>query len=277
VVRIAPRHRSTAALVALLTAIGCAGPGAPSLPMQPTLVTPQISPSGPPANNPPRITALTVSSDRAEVGEEVTISASVTDDESPVNDLSYSWAATSGTIIGTGPVVKWKAPIGNPTPAAYRISLVVVDKYGVGEQSLEHRVTAGSEIHVNDSPKEVRALSEEFIRDFANSSLSPETCVRNFTDSCRGKRSELQDIIDNRNGYRILSHTFSVSRVTVNTSRTSSTVSGACEFRSTVKATGLQTTAKGTCVLTLVNENYRWWLCDSRMTDGNAAALTFPF
>ena len=112
--------------------------------MQPTLVSPGISPSGPAANNPPRITALTVSSDRAEVGEEVTISASVTDDESPVNDLSYSWAATSGTIIGTGPVVKWKAPIGNPTPAAYRISLVVVDKYGVGEQSLEHRVTAES-------------------------------------------------------------------------------------------------------------------------------------
>jgi hypothetical protein len=256
--------------------MGCAG--IPPVPGQPTPVVVQNSQPLVTTNSPPRITTLTISTDRVEVGEEVTVTATVVDDESPVENLSYIWSVTSGTISGTGLTVKWKAPVANPTPAAFRVSLMVIEKYGSGEQSLEHRVTAESpSIHVNDSPKEVRALSEGFIRDFATSSLSPEFCVRNFSDSCRGKRSELQDIIDNRNRFVILSHTFTVTRVTVNAGRTQSEVRGACEFRSTVKATGLLEVARGTCVLTLTNENYQWWLCDSRMTDGNSAALTFPF
>jgi len=264
--------------VALALAVGCAGPEAPALPGQPTPVVVQNPQPAVATNNPPRVIALAISSDRVEIGEEVTVTATVSDDESSADDLSYIWAATSGTITGTGRIVKWKAPVANPTPAAFKVSLMVIDKYGLGEQSLEHRVTAESpDIHVNDSPKEVRALSEEFIRDFATPSLSPETCVRNFSDSCGGKRSELQDIIDNRNRFRILSHTFTVSRVSINTGRTRAEVRGACEFRSTVKATGSLEIASGTCVLTLVNENYRWWLCDSRMTDSNSAGLTFPF
>jgi hypothetical protein len=264
--------------VALALAVGCAGPEAPQLPGQPTPLVVQSLQPAVATNNPPRVTALAISTNRVEVGEEVTVTATVVDDESSVDDLSYIWAVTSGTITGTGRMVKWRAPVTNPTPAAFKVSLMVIDRYGSGEQSLEHRVTAESpEIHVNDSPKEVRALSEEFIRDFANSSLSPETCVRNFTDSCRGKQSELEDIIDNRTRFAILSHTFTVTRVNVNTGRTQSEVRGACEFRSTVKATGLLEIARGTCVLTLVNENYRWWLCDSRMTDANSFGLTFPF
>ena len=40
-----------------------------------------------------------------------------------MDDLTYRWEATSGTITGTGRIVKWKAPIGNATPAAYKVSL----------------------------------------------------------------------------------------------------------------------------------------------------------
>jgi hypothetical protein len=277
VVQFVFRRRLAATFVALLTAIGCAA-GTPPLPVQPTSVPAQNLQLTVPTNNPPRVTALTIGTDRVEVGEAVTITATVLDDETPVDELTYRWDAVSGRIEGTGRIVKWLAPIGVPTPAAYRISLTVIDKYGLGEQSLEHRVTAESaEIHVNDSPTEVRLLSEEFIRDFANSSLSPQFCVRNFSDSCRGKQSEVADIVDNRKRFQILSHTFTVSRVTVNAGRTQSEVRGACEFRSTVKATGLLETARGTCVLSLTNQNYRWWLCDSRMTDANSFGLTFPF
>ena len=34
------------------------------------------------------------------MGEEVTVTATVLDDESPVDDLTYIWAVTSGTLYG---------------------------------------------------------------------------------------------------------------------------------------------------------------------------------
>ena len=145
----------------------------------------------------------------------MTVAATIVDDESSVDDLTYIWAARSGVITGTGRSAKWKAPLGEPTPATYKISLTVIDRYASGEQSLEHRVSAeSSEIHVNDSPKEVRALSEQFMRDFANSSLSPETCVRNFSDSCRGKAIRARGHRrQSEAGSSILSHTFPITRV----------------------------------------------------------------
>jgi hypothetical protein len=277
VVRFAPRQRSTATIAVLLTAMGCAAPGIPPGPVAPTPLVVQNSQSATAPNTPPRIIALTLSTDRIEVGEEVTITATVVDDETPLDDLTYSWGATSGTVAGTGRIVRWKASPSNPTPLAYKISLNVIEKYAAGEQSLEHRVTAESPaVYVNDSPKEVRALSEEFIRDFANSSLSPQFCVRNFSDSCRGKQSELEDIIDNRRRFKILSHTFSISSATF-TGSTQSTVRGRCEFRSTELATGALKIATGTCTLRLTYEDHHWWLCDSSMTDSNLEGLTFPF
>jgi hypothetical protein len=271
-----PRERSIATLFALILAVGCGAPGAPLLPIQPTPV-PNSQPA-PAPNNPPRVAALTVSADRLEVGEEITLSASVLDDETSADDLTYQWQAAAGTIVGTGRTVKWRAPVGEATPATYKITLLVIDKYGSGEQTLEHRVTAESSvIHVDDSPKTVRELSEQFIREFADSSLSPQTCVRNFSDSCSGKQDELEDIIDNRQRFVILSHTIGTAAHNINASRTQATVSIPCEFTSRVKKDNSIEVAKGTCVLTLVNESYRWWLCSSRLRAGNAAALRFSF
>jgi len=224
------------------------------------------------------VVSLTSSTDRIEVGEEVTLTAVVSDDETPPDELTYQWEAPSGTIGGVGRVVKWKAPATQQVPAAYKVSLVVVDKYGSGTQALEHRVTALSpDIHVDDSFNTVQTLSKDFLRDFSNSSTTPEFCVRNFSTSCRGRQSELEDIIDNRQRFMIHSHSFAIALVNIDATRTQSTVSGPCEFRSTVKATGAIEVARGTCVLTLVYENYRWWLCSSSMRNPNTAALHFPF
>jgi hypothetical protein len=248
---------------------------------QPIDPTPIPDPTPLPPNNAPRITALAVSTDRVEVGEEITLTATVLDDETAPDELKYEWQATAGSFTGTGRVVKWVAPTSANTPAVYTILLTVVDQYGSGSQMREHRATAEtSRIHVDDSPKTVRAVAEEFLRDFATNSMSPDLCVRNFSDSAacrRGKQSELEDIIDVRRDYVMLSHKFSVSNVRINMSRTRATVSGGCEFRSRRKRDNSIVVPAGTCELTLVNENYRWWLCESSMHDRNSAGLHFPF
>ena len=276
-VRFAPLHRSLTALVVSVLAVGCGAPGAIPLPVQPAPVVQNPQPAVA-ANNPPRVTALAISVDRVEIGEEVTVTATVADDESPVDDLSYIWAATSGTFTGTGRIVKWRAPVGNPTPAAFKVSLMVIDRYRSGEQSLEHRVTAESkDIHVNDSPKEVLAISEQFLRDFANSGIDADTCLRNFSDSCSGKALERRDIINNRATRTILSSTITNQRITFNSARTTSEFLAHCTFTERLKATGLVQTADGTCDLDLVYRDFRWWLCNSAYHGLNEAGLRFIF
>ena len=251
---------------------GCSGPISPSPPPPPP---PAPEPQTP--NNPPRILELIVSAERIEVGEEVTLTANVADDETSADELMYEWQAASGSFSGTGRTVKWRAPMDMATPATYRISLIVIDRYGSGQQTLEHRVNGEtSEIHVDDSPKTVRTLSEEFLRDFADSSVEPDTCLQNFHDSCPGKRRERDDIVRNRNLFTIISSKVSVSRVRVNLSRTDAEVLAACEFTSIRKTTGRIEVARGTCELDLVNRNNRWWLCESSF-HGDAQTLRLGF
>ena len=52
---------------------------------------------------------------------------------------------------------------------------------------------------------ELADLSLRFLGDFANSSISPDRCVNEFSDSCRGKKDELDEIDDNRHYFVILS------------------------------------------------------------------------
>jgi hypothetical protein len=271
------RRRLFATLLIALLAAAC---GTSGTPIDPTPIPPPPPPPPPPptVNNPPRIVSITSTVSRAEIGEEVTITANVTDDETADGDLTFQWQAGSGTFTGTGLVVTWKAPTADPTPATYKISLVVIEKYVSAGENLEHRVTgAGPEIRVNDSPKEVRALSEQFLEDFSDSSKTPEYCVRNFSDSCPGKRSELKDIIDNRNTYKILESKFSNYRITFNTARTTSNVRVACTFKSQFKQGGAIEIADGTCELSLIYEVDRWWLCNSSYHKLDALGPNFIF
>ena len=43
-----------------------------------------------------------------EVDNEITLSASVKDDETPVDQLSFAWKADAGSITGDGASVKWR-------------------------------------------------------------------------------------------------------------------------------------------------------------------------
>ncbi|MBI4475784.1 MAG: hypothetical protein HY654_01345, partial [Acidobacteria bacterium] len=150
-----------------------------------------------------RVASLTASSSRAEVDTEVTLAAVIDNTDTPVDRLVFEWTVEKGAFSGTGPIVRWRAPRGERTPATYDLQLTVIDRYTLvdadGRTELrENRATASTRVRVHDSRGELTTLALTFLGDFANSAVSAETCVRNFSDTCRGKQEELEDIRDNR-------------------------------------------------------------------------------
>jgi hypothetical protein len=218
---------------------------------------------------------------RAEAGSESEISATVTDQETPTTSLTFEWTATGGSFSGTGSIVRWTAPAGT-VPAAYELTLIVIERYtvavaGGGTETRENRSTSRATIHVNDSTREVTALATTFIDDFLHSERTPEFCVRNFSDSCPGKREEQRDIEANRAAFvnnpaassigpsAITFYEDGSRRRQVPASQaTFAELLASCRFAATAKATGVSGVAVGTCMLTDIYENFQWRLCDSR-------------
>jgi hypothetical protein len=246
----------------------------------PTPVTPPSSqgrPSaGPAVNLAPVVESISVSSDRVELDNEITLTATVTDQETPIEQLKFEWKAPAGTFTGDGATVKWRAPKDIKTPADYQINLTVTETYGTPDSSgnRQQNVTTGSapSVRVHNSERELGDLSLQFLSDFANSSTAASTCLRDFSDSCAGKADERNDIELNRVHYEILSSSLALRSVTVASSRLTAKMTVACSFTSKTKVcdpgdkfcvVGDVGTARGDCLLTGVYENRRWWLCDS--------------
>lgn len=246
----------------------------------PTPVTPPSSASGPsagpPVNFAPVVDSITASADRVEVDSEITLTATVKDQETPIEQLRFEWKASAGTFTGEGPLVKWRAPKDLKTPADYEISLTITENYGTPDSSgrRPQNVTTATAplVRVHNSPKELGDLSLQFLGDFANSSISASTCLRDFTDSCRGKAEEKNDIEANRAHFEILNSSLTLRSVNVASSGLSANMTVACSFTSRIKAcdagdkacvVGDVGTARGDCLLTGKYENRRWWLCDS--------------
>jgi hypothetical protein len=234
------------------------------------------------ANAPPVIVSLTLSPPRAEVNDEIDVVAVVQDRETPPETLTYEWSADKGAFTGTGARVRWRAPKDERTPATYDLRLTVVEHFTAprdegGTETKEHRVAASAPVRVNDSRKEITDLVLTFLGDFANSSVSPQTCIRNFSDSCHGKQEELQDITNGRARGDSISSDFHVSDIQLDADRRFANITAPCMFTSRLKANGHVEVAKGTCTLTSIYENGRWWLCDSHFTGTTTFGLTFPF
>jgi hypothetical protein len=233
------------------------------------------------ANAPPVIQAITVSN-RAESGAGLDVTAVVQDQETSPANLVYEWVATGGSVAGTGAGVRWTVPAASvPTP--YDLTLTVIERYtvavaGGADEARENRVSGKATAHVNDSTREITTLATTFIDDFLHSERSPESCVRNFSDSCSGKQDELRDIRDNR--ARFVNNPAASSMGTASTAFYDSgsvtrrmpvppsqagfaELLAPCRFASTTKATGVSGIAVGTCQLTYVYENWQWRLCDS--------------
>jgi hypothetical protein len=249
-----------------LTVAACSGGPTPPSPPPPT------------PNALPVIASITASAERVEVTDEVTFTATVSDAETPLEQLTHQWTASAGSITGTGAVAKWRPPTTVPGATPHTVTLTVVERYQSGAQTAENRVSATSpQVQVLDSPKELSELALTFLRDFADSSVSPEQCVRNFSNTCSGKADELGDIQRNRAEFLNLDRKLGPPAVELNTDRTRATVIVRCEFLARNKATGLEGWAIGNCALTAVLEALKWWLCESRFHSVSAFDPRFIF
>jgi hypothetical protein len=245
-------------------------------------------------NLPPVITALKIQSsqpnapaDFADLNESVPVTATVTDAETPVSQLTFDWSADLGTITGTGPAVLWRAPAAAATPRAATITLRVTEALGgsAGTQS----TTAKATLSLHNSLKEIGDMSRQFLLDFSDSKLSPSYVVRDFWDGCAGKADELSDITDNRKYYLIRSSTIgpatgvSVGFKSACVVPKYGTRAGdgcaivQCEWHDTYLPTGVQGTTTGPDYLAAVYRNSRWWLCNSDFPAGvHTTPVSYP-
>jgi hypothetical protein len=256
------RWANAALLAPLLVWLSCSGS------------TTQPNPPQAGTNTPPVISSVSASLDRAEVNGVVDLTAVVSDAETALSSLAYTWTASAGTITGTGASARWTAP-GTVANATVTVTLTVSEHYTSNKNILENKTTGSTTVHLNDSAKEVAALSTTFIDDFIHSERSADFCVRNFSDSCRGKTDEFNDITSDRAQFvhDPARSSYSVSSITYNTAgnvpsqATVATVFGPCRFGTQPKAGGTFAFAVGTCELRHIYENFQWRLCDSHFND----------
>lgn len=262
--------------VSAVLVLGITGSGCGSSPTEPT---PPAPPTPPPPNAAPVVQSVVASvTTRTEVNTDVTVTATVTDAETAVDSLGYVWTATVGTITGTGRNVTWRLPAGTAmTPQDVTITVAVTEPYQTLENGVivnrQHRVErSAAPFRVHDSAAEVQALSLTFLRNFADNSVTPDACVKDFSDSCPGKAQEKQDIEGVRRGRFITASALSFTSVQFNSDRTQASAAVDCRFESTViqkispsdpYLPGDRVVADGRCDLGAIYESGVWKLCVS--------------
>jgi hypothetical protein len=237
------------------------------------------------------IESISASTDRVEVGTDVTLVATVKDAETAVDQLKFVWQADAGAIAGEGATVRWRAPTDAATPKDYTVSLTVTETYGTADPTTGARPTnvangTSPVIRVHNSPKELSDMGLLFINDFTNSALSSSVCLRNFTDSCDGKAKEKSDIDYNREHYKIVDSSVKLTGVRVAQNAMSADIDIACTFTSIITkcdptvptvpecVVGAKEKVEGDCALTGTYEQKRWWLCTSNFI-GNKVPTMF--
>jgi hypothetical protein len=166
---------------------------------------------------PPVIDGITAKGSRpnelpgfADLGEEIAVAASVSDPDTPIDQLQFQWMSEVGTFSGSGANVTWRAPADARTPMSVTLSLTVSDDIG--------NATASATVSVHNSIKEVGDLSRLFLLDFSDSSKPAAYVVRNFSKSprCEAERDdEFNQIDENRRLYQITSSSIGAASVTV--------------------------------------------------------------
>jgi hypothetical protein len=261
-------RRVAAMALAVLSAVvsaRCSDDGPPTRPTPP-----------PSANAPPVIRSVTSSWNQVDAGRDVEVAVTAEDAETPPEQLTYSWSAEAGTFEGQGRTVRWKPPVDGPVPRDYIVSVTVTESYTASSgQAAQHRVSGSTPpIRVNDGVREMRQLTETFLNDFANQDATPEYCVRNFSDACRGKQEELEDIENVRELVEVVGSEYRIETIALNsgwTGCTAPTGPQSCavavapvHWTSRVKATGETKHDIGDAMLSGIFDGRQWLLCDSR-------------
>ena len=260
-----------AGVVACVGVLAGCGDGSP-----PTRPTPQPAASPPPPPPPPANTAPVIANLRAQgvrrnepanladAGEEITLSAFVTDAETPADRLTFEWSSPSGAFSGTGPSVRWRAPASVPAPYVATLQLRVVD----GDQRAERTVA----VQVHDHAREVGALATLFLQDFSDNAVPVDAVMRNFLPGCYGTAEERSDVEKDRRDYTHVQTRIDPPQVTVD-------FDGVCPYQNRAgdacstsfvrwetrkKNDGSREVVEGHDQVAAVYRQDRWWLCDSR-------------
>jgi hypothetical protein len=263
-------RRRFAAGVAVWLAAAC---GTPTTPPPPP---PVVGPATPPV-----IRGIAVPTSRVEAGQNITITATVEDAETPLSQLSYQWAASAGTITGSGTTATWTIPEGMTSGVNVAVTLTVVDTYDAVVNNrvvTQQFIVAGTSatFRVHDSEAELLALAVKFLRDlFGNSSVPPADCLVDFTDLCAdldfGKTAELKDITDHRSMVEVQSVTF-FSQIVSFQGADAGTVYSDAEFRDRWLSDGIVRPYRNEFVVTGRYHQDRWWICESYVDRTNDLA-----
>jgi len=268
----AARLASIAGAITLLAGLtGCGGssPAGPTPTPQPQVVVPPPTMT-PPPNTAPVVSGLTAQGTRrrepanlADAGEEIVLTATVTDAETAVDRLTFEWSSPVGSFSGTGPSVRWRAPASVPAPLVATLQLRVVD----GDQRAERTVA----VDVHDHAREVGDMATRFLADFSDNGVPVAVVMRNFLPGCYGTSEETGDVEKDRREYTHVQTRLDPPVVTVD-------FDGVCPYQNrpgdacstsfvrweTRKTNGEREINEGHDQVVAMYRQDRWWLCDSR-------------
>ena len=248
-------------------------------------------------NQPPVVTSirsigtrLSQPSGFADVGETVTLMASVADAETLASALAYEWSG-AGTFVGSGATTTWQLPASlSPTPSPVTATLLVTETFAEGAVIHRHRTSASFVASVHDSQREVLDMGEDFLTRFSRSEVPTSEVLHNFSRTCdlgRGRADEEGDVDRNRDTYI---HDFAAFRITrrapfsinfrsacfVSDGRvqanTDACASFAVHWEVTTKSTGAREITNGVDYVSAVLENNQWKLCHSSFV----GTVTYP-
>jgi len=193
--------RLAASLVSLGLAVACSSPTSPSGASAPVITAFHSIGSRP--NQP---------SGFADVGETVTVSASISNDGRGI--LSYAWSGP-GTFTGTGPTVLWTAPnLPLTTPSTQGLTLTVTERYDEGGVTHTNTTSNTFRMRVHDSQKEILDMGEDFLTLFSRNEVPTDTVLHNFSTACDGGRGRLDEASDTSNARLKYHQDFSKFRIT---------------------------------------------------------------
>jgi hypothetical protein len=206
----------------------------------------------------------------ATLGETVNVTATVTDAETPVNQLTYEWSSSvGGTFSTNAATTTWTAPatVTGTTPLNATLTLTVTERV---DATRNNRVTAPTVVDLHNSPKEVGDLAVQFLLDFSLQ-LPVDQVMRNFTNTCPEAVNERGDVANSNEQFRIVEYRVDPAVTTVPFTGTCPfrTVRGdACAqvpvyWRAVDKSTGAVGATRGTDQVTALLENGVWKLCAS--------------
>ncbi len=218
----------------------------------------------------------------ADVDDVLNVTATVSDDTTPVDQLDYQWSAPSGTFNGKGASVTWQAPHDVSGPTNVDLTLTVVERYQATNGSglpvtQENKTTKTVTVSVHNTDKEAGDIAELYLSDFTDQKLSPDDMLRNFAQ-CQGRSAERDDIVKDLATRTKKKGTLGPAKVTLNFSGDCSfddpnhvlrsrsgdaCVAIACDWHSIKVPSGDGEHSYGTCRLTALYQKGRWWLCDS--------------